>query len=322
MRNFNLASVIYEPKKFFAFTLTLFGLLPLLIVSLSSFGTQALTIQSSRDCDSNAVIRCGARNFDELQTRYSQPDVAEIFSSFGISDQDIANIRSTAVEGQVTRGGDVIVNDQVVAKDAMTAGRQNIAGSTAMTSNGVTFFRRPPSVSFLSSSEPAFVVMDGGTFKFAIIASCGNPVIATPVVKTQSSAMATSRAQSLTTPTQPTPTITNTNTNTNNNTNNNTVTTPAPVVYTYTAPTNTTPTTQAPAQTSATTTAAAAAPTYTAPSTQAAPAPAASSSSPSVGKSLPNTGPGDVLKLSGTAMILSTVGHLFYQRRRLQGPSL
>lgn len=309
-----LSSILYEPKKYFAFTFTLFGIVPLLIIALGGFKTDAMTIQSTRDCDANAVIRCGARSFDELQTRYSRPDVAEIYSAFGISDQDIANIRDNAVEGQVTRNGDVLVNGEIVATDAMTAGRQNMAGSTAANSGGVTYFRRTPSVSFLSSSEPAFVVMKDGQFVYAIIASCGNPVIASPLIKQRQPATMTSTSTTTTTTTQPNVSVTNNNTN--NNSNTNTVTTPAPVVYTYTPPTYAAPTqTPAPEQPAvqpvATTTAA----RYTSPSAQPAPV-AATYTSP--GKTLPNTGPGNVLKLSSTAMVLSTVGHVFYQRRRLR----
>jgi hypothetical protein len=309
-----LSSILYEPKKYFAFTFTLFGIIPLLIVALSSFRTDAMTIQSTRDCDANAVIRCGARSFDELQTRYSQPDVAEIYSSFGISDQDIANVRDNAVEGQVTRNGDVLVNGEGVATDAMTAGRQNMAGSKAVNSGGVIYYRRPPSVSFLSSSEPAFVAMKNGQFMYAILASCGNPVIATPVTKQKQPTVSTSTKTTTTTTTQPSVSVTNNNTNNNSNTNTVTTTTPAPVVYTYTPPTYTAPTQTAAPQPAAQP-AAQPAPTYTAPAPVAQqPAPAATSP----GKTLPNTGPGDVLKLSGTAMVLSTVGHIFYQRRRLR----
>jgi hypothetical protein len=153
------------------------------IVSLGSSLAGALTLSSGRDCDDNAVLRCGALTTGELQSKYHGTGVVGIFNHFGISGQDINNIGSTAVAGQVTKSGNVMVNGQVVATNAITAGRQNMPGSTLVMAGGVKFYQRPPSVSFASSSLPSFVVMKNNQFAFAIIASCGNPVAATPVAK-------------------------------------------------------------------------------------------------------------------------------------------
>src|SRR5207244_431067 len=101
-----------------------------------------------RDCDNNAVLRCGALTTAELQQKFQGSGVIALFRSFGISTQDMNTIGSTAIAGQVTRGGDVIVNGRIVATNAETAGRQNMPGSTPIIAGGVRFFRRPPSVSF------------------------------------------------------------------------------------------------------------------------------------------------------------------------------
>jgi hypothetical protein len=120
----------------------------------------------------------------------------------------MSNLSNTAVQGVVTNNNNVWIhrnsgacpdvdtttlstrNQQavkdnpnlcLVATNAMTAGRQNISGSTKMANGGTVYFMRPPSVSFKSSSLPAYVVMNNGRFSYAIIASCGNPVKATPV---------------------------------------------------------------------------------------------------------------------------------------------
>lgn len=155
-------------------------------------GVSALTLSTSRDCTSNAIVNCGALSVNELQQKYNdQPAVHTIYHNFGITHVDIANMDANTVEGRVTAGGRVLINDsqnnnsgsQVVATDVVTAGMQNMTGSSKQTANGVTFYTRPPSVSFQQSSLPAFVVMKNGQFQYAIIASCGNPVKATPVVK-------------------------------------------------------------------------------------------------------------------------------------------
>jgi len=156
----------------------------LLVVSLRlNSAAHALSVSGTRDCNANSVIDCGALSTIELQQKYSQAGVAAIYAAFGITAQSISNLTTTAVAGQVLKNGQVQVNGKTVATGAITAGRQNISGSTRVTSGGVTFYERPPSVSFESNSLAAFVVMANGQFQSAILGSCGNPVKATPVPK-------------------------------------------------------------------------------------------------------------------------------------------
>jgi len=143
----------------------------------------AVTVTSPRDCDTNAVINCGALTTAELQQRYSNKGVAQIYNYFGISSKDIKATDKTAVAGRVYKNGNVTVNGVTVATGATTAGRENISGSKKVTSEGVTFYTRPPSVSFRVESIASFVIMEDGQFKYAIISSCGNPVKATAVPK-------------------------------------------------------------------------------------------------------------------------------------------
>lgn len=155
-----------------------------LLVSFLRAGSsaQALSISSSRDCTDNSVIYCGALSTAELQQKYHNAGVATIYSYFGITPKDIASIGTTAVSGLVYKDGTVTVSGKTVANDAITAGRENITPSTKVTVGGVTFYKRPPSVSFVSNSIAAYVVMNSSKqFSFAILASCGNPVTGTPV---------------------------------------------------------------------------------------------------------------------------------------------
>jgi hypothetical protein len=155
-----------------------------LIFVLHGETASGLSMDSARDCDNNAVIMCGALSTNEIQSKYnSQSQVQTVFHNFGITHIDVGNLDSTAVSGKVTKGGRVLVGDTEVATGAMTAGMQNITGSQKEVKNGVTYYVRSPSVSFNQSSLPAFVVMKDGQFAFAVIASCGNPVKATPVAK-------------------------------------------------------------------------------------------------------------------------------------------
>lgn len=141
---------------------------------------------SPRDCDSNAVVYCGAYTKSELleklekgDTRNSAAELRRIYYSEnrGITE---ASLRSEAtVDGVVTRDGRVVVGGRTVATDAISTGRENLGRST----RDGSLFARPTSVSFRSPELPAFVHMENGEFKYAIIKSCGNPVRATPVAK-------------------------------------------------------------------------------------------------------------------------------------------
>ena len=151
---------------------SLLAILPLMPVA---------ALAATNDCDSNAVIRCGVDSKADLihnlvngDGRHS--DIGQIYQSMGISRAEIASSRT--VNGRVTRGGRVIVGDQTVATGATSLGRQDLPGSTKSGS----LFSRPTSVSFQQDSLPAYVYMKSGQFQWAVIKSCGNPVVAKPVM--------------------------------------------------------------------------------------------------------------------------------------------
>ncbi len=135
-----------------------------------------------RDCDDNAVVHCGTLTLDELKNNY-KGDVKAVYTYFGIS-SGMLSATSRIKDGYVTKSGDVLIGDEVVASDALTVGRDDMPGSSTITAGGTTFYQRPPSVSFGSDKLDAFVFVDNnGAFVAAVIKSCGNPVKATPKVK-------------------------------------------------------------------------------------------------------------------------------------------
>lgn len=160
--------------------------------------------ESARDCDDNAVLRCGAYTTEEVNQKYNaSPSAKTIYHHFDVSSIDVNNLGTTAKNGYVTPGGRVMIGDETVATDAVTAGRQNIAGSKEVTANGVTFYTRSTDVSLNNGKLEAYVVMKDGVFDFAIIKSCGNPVRATPKAPETPSTPAPTPAP---TPPAPTPT--------------------------------------------------------------------------------------------------------------------
>ncbi len=135
----------------------------------------AMAVAQPRDYDNNAVMYGGAYSVSEFTTKYKNGDgrnsagnLQNIYRGFGINADNVRNV----VNGSVTKDGRVIVNGKVVATNVWTSGRQPMDNSTAM--NGV--YLRPPAVSFLNNSLDAFVNMEGGTFRYAIVKACGNPV--------------------------------------------------------------------------------------------------------------------------------------------------
>ena len=158
-----------------------------LVLTLSAVApTAALTLQSPRDCDTNAVINCGALTTAELQKGYNDnvnKGVTTIYKYFSITANDIKNVDKLAVSGRVYKDGRVLVGKKLVATNAISAGRRNAQGSKKVTYGGVTFYTRPPSTSFAIDSIAAYVYLQDGVFKAAILAGCGNPVSATSVIQ-------------------------------------------------------------------------------------------------------------------------------------------
>jgi uncharacterized repeat protein (TIGR01451 family) len=140
--------------------------------------------QYGRDCNLNSIIYGGAyskaeflNQFDTNKDRLGRTDLQAIYSMFGVTHANFASADTQI--GTVYKDGRVVVNGRVVATNSWSIGRDNVGSGVAM-NNGV--YLTPERVTFLSDSIPAWVNMQGGTFHYAIIMSCGNAVktMATP----------------------------------------------------------------------------------------------------------------------------------------------
>lgn len=150
----------------------IFGAILVLFSTLSFVPVEAAI---ARDCDANAIMHCGAATRSEL-SRKTTGDITAIYAHYGIQKAHF----STLADGTVYSDGRVVVGGKTVATNAVSTGRHNMAGSTAVTAGGVRIYERPTSVSFRSASLPAFVKMTNGKFQYAIIKSCGNPTKGKP----------------------------------------------------------------------------------------------------------------------------------------------
>ena len=135
-----------------------------------------------RDCDDNSVVYCGTTTKDEFVAKYNENktgDLPAVYAQFGLSQDELSRFNGTAKMGTVYKDGRVVVDGKVVAHDAKSIGRHDMAGSAPMQIAGKTFYLRPTGVSFRGDSIEALVMMNGNKVEFVALTSCGNPVTMT-----------------------------------------------------------------------------------------------------------------------------------------------
>lgn len=170
-----------------AFVLSVAGLPP--AVTLAATTATASSTQTS--CSGNSVIPGGVSSAADLKQKYQTNycGIQPLYNYFGITG---AGDFDGMVAGHVDTANNVYVDSSnntvhtLVGKDAITAGRDNISNDSGTSTPilGGTFYKRPPAVSFASGTLDALIKLDGnGKFLFAVITSCGNPVMATNVVQ-------------------------------------------------------------------------------------------------------------------------------------------
>lgn len=136
-------------------------------------------------CSSNSVIKCGVDTVSEMRSKYNSnytKGTKDIYTGMGIS-SDVVN-KAKVVDGYIYKNGEVKVNGKTVAKNAKSAGRTKLSGSTKRTTNGTVWYERSTQHSFQTKSTwKVFVFLDSqGRFMSAVMLDCGNPVKAENVV--------------------------------------------------------------------------------------------------------------------------------------------
>lgn len=150
------------------------------VVSGAAIAAGINTATQARDCDSNAIIRCGTLSTSEFKQKYKKNatgDLPAIYKHYGIDVSKIDGTRS----GVVTPKGEVIVGGKVVAKNSWTVGRQANSNVRNTVKVGGTKLYERHSTATMRVNYTAFVFFDQfGRFKYAILKECGNPLIGTP----------------------------------------------------------------------------------------------------------------------------------------------
>lgn len=154
----------------------------LLAVAMAGVGfTTVKAVDTSRDCDQYAVIKCGTLTASELRAEYTsnngssangttakQADIQRVFSALGISSGEL---KGDFRDGVVYKDGTVKVAGKTVATGAVM-GARNLGGTQIPNTNASKI-----SVGAMSEAQTALVKLDSnGKFLFAVMKPCGNPV--------------------------------------------------------------------------------------------------------------------------------------------------
>lgn len=135
-------------------------------------------VDQTPDCDTVAIIKCGVTSQADLREKAKTGDIPRVFSAFGINQNQLNGM----VEGVVWKDGRVTIGrDQVVARNAMTAGRWNNPTADMKRIPDTDRAYKMSTSHFVDDGQIAYIKMVDGKFKFAVIRTCGNPVSATPV---------------------------------------------------------------------------------------------------------------------------------------------
>jgi hypothetical protein len=153
------------------------------VVTLVTPAVADATTSQPRDNDANAIVWGGAYTKGEFIDKVRNGDghnsaanIQEILFRQNRNITESTFSSSSTVNGTVYKDGRVTVGNKTVATGATSVGRHNLPGST----KDGSVYSRPVSVSFAAQSIPAWVYMEKGVFKYAILKSCGNPVKAKP----------------------------------------------------------------------------------------------------------------------------------------------
>lgn len=154
-----------------------------LLISYIGGPTRA-AVDNSPDCDTVAIMYCGAFSESQFHSKWNNDskyrDHAAVFAAFGINKAEVTGM----TDGVVWKDGRVTLADgTLVATNATTAGRWNNPTSDMSKIAGTSRAYKMSTRHFVTEGQTAMIKMVDGQFKFAVIKSCGNPVVATPQPK-------------------------------------------------------------------------------------------------------------------------------------------
>ncbi|MDO8507439.1 MAG: hypothetical protein Q7S53_02630 [bacterium] len=132
------------------------------------------------ECHAQNVINCGVNDKTNMINQINNgdgvhTDLKSMFGNMGIYTEDLGN--KNTLGGVVTRDGRVLLaNGQQVASGVVIGERQT-AGRTGTQWQGLIWNFIPNAFAPAVTQQGAYVYMYNGEFQYAIVMSCGNPVL-------------------------------------------------------------------------------------------------------------------------------------------------
>lgn len=152
-------------------------------IGLGNQVKQNASAATPRSCSPNSVDYqdlnggCGAMSAQELiaDIRTNNPsDLQTTYSHFGLTPDTYDRFAMTARQGIAYQNGDVVVDGQVVMRNAWSIGRSHFSYSTAYPIGNTTFYKSAHT-NVLKSNHDAMVMFDDeGTAEFFVLNACGN----------------------------------------------------------------------------------------------------------------------------------------------------
>lgn len=155
--------------------------------ALRDCGDEVNGVRNSIANNPNSGGGCGALSPAELVDQDipngDPDDQAGVFAHFGLTPDKYERFKNEAKMGIAKFNGDIVVEDQVVARNAWSIGRVGFDYSSEFPIEGVGTYFKSAHTDVLQSEIPIMVLFDEhGTMEAAVLTSCGNPVKAEKVV--------------------------------------------------------------------------------------------------------------------------------------------
>ena len=160
---------------------SLIALITLIFIAIISI--PVVKANQPRDFDTNSIIYGGAYSISELRNNINNGTGKEhqggaalthFFNTLGIDDGQFGKLTN----GSAHKDGRVTVDGKTVHNGSRSAGREFMPGSSKDDRFSYPIYWRSTGVSFAADSIPAFVYLNAdGSMAYAIIKSCGNPIL-------------------------------------------------------------------------------------------------------------------------------------------------
>jgi hypothetical protein len=156
-------------------------------------GVRAIHVAAA-DCDQNAIIYCGTGSASQFiaqvrknDSKNGHHDLQTVYAHYGLESTDYDKFVSYSRPGTAYKDGRIVVDGKVVATDAESIGRLSKSYSHPKVIGGVTYYESRAQDVFKSDSIPVMAMFNSkGVLQFAVLTSCGNPIIGPRVTPTYS----------------------------------------------------------------------------------------------------------------------------------------